>query len=162
MKNQIKLILMILLSLNLYGQNLTKQQLDKLHSPVVKTLGSSFIIEEFNQINFNQKVFFDGQNTNTIFVKTYATLNSDRIHKEQFIALSSSLSDSIMQSIFMNPQYFNYMSSMELLTSKPKNVNLTIELRFTKDGINTSIQSTQHKQNKFIPYTELFFQKMQF
>jgi hypothetical protein len=90
MKNQIKLILMILLSLNLYGQNLTKQQLDKLHSPVVKTLGSSFIIEEFNQINFNQKVFFDGQNTNTIFVKTYAALNSDMIHKEQFIALSSS------------------------------------------------------------------------
>jgi len=162
MKIQIKFILMILVSLNLYGQNLTKQQLDKLNSSVVKTIGSSSIIEEFNQINFNQKIFFDGKNIDTIFVKTYTILNSNIIHKEQFIALSSSLSSSIIQSIFMNPQYFNTMKSMEVLTTKPKTVNLTINIDFKNDGINTSIQSSQHKQNDFIPYSELFFQKMQF
>ena len=159
MKITIKLVLMILLSLNLYGQSLTKQQLSKLNNSVVKVKNDTLIIEEYNSINFSKKIFFDGKNLDKVIVKNYMTMKKGFIHKEQFIAISSSVSDSIIQSIFMNPQYFNEMQSVELLINKPMQVNLTIKIEFLKDGLNTIITNGLREEKRFVPYTEIFLQR---
>lgn len=161
MKIKLKLILMIFISLNLSANSLTKQQLDKLNNPVIKVQGDTFIIEEYNSINFSKKIFFDGQSLNKVIVKTQAFMKKDFIHKEQFLAISSTLSDQIMQSIFMNPQYFNDMRSVELLLDKPKSVNLTLKISFEKDGLNTIVTNGQREQKRFVPYSDIFHQRLQ-
>jgi len=162
MKLQIKLVLMILISLNLYAQVLTAEQEKKLNSSVVKVVDNLFFIEEYNKISFIGKIFFDGQNTDKIIIKTEAKMKDEIVHKEQFLAITSTISDQIMQSIFMNPQYFNQMKSIELLTNQPNDTNLTIVLDFTEKGIDSTVINSQNKQNRFIPYSDLFYQKMQF
>jgi len=160
MKITTKLILMILISLNLQANSLTKQQSEKLNNPVVKVQNDTFIIEEYNSINFVKKIFFDGKDTDKIVVKTYATMKKELIHKEQFIAISSTLSDQIIQSIFMNPQYLNDMQSIQLLIDKPNNVNLTIKLEFEKSGLNTIVTNGQREQKRFLPYSDIFYQRL--
>jgi hypothetical protein len=160
MKIIVKLILMIFVSLNLSANSLTKQQIDKLNNSVVKVQNNTFIIEEYNRINFSKNISFEGKNTDKIIIKTEASMKRDIINKEQFIAISSSISDSIMQSIFMNPQYFNDMKSIELLTTKPNKTNLTIKLEFTKKGLNTTVSSSNNKQNRFVSYPEIFTQRL--
>jgi len=160
MKTTIKLILMIIISLNLQANSLTKQQLEKLNNPVVKVENGVLKIEEYNSINFTKKIFFDGQSLDKVIVKTKATMKKDLVHKEQFIAISSTLSDQIMQSIFMNPQYFNDMKSIDLLVDKPKSSNLTIKIVFEKSGLNTIITNGQREQKRFVPYSEMFHQRL--
>jgi len=160
MKTTTKLILMILISLNLQANSLTKEQMAKLNTPIVQIKNSVLKIEEYNSINFSKNIFFDGKNLDKIIVKTEAFMKKSIINKEQFIAISSTLSNQIIQSIFMNPQYFNDIKSIELLTTKPNNINLTIKLKFTKDGLNTTVSSSNNKQNRFVPYTEIFKQRL--
>lgn len=151
---------MVMISLSLQANSLTKLQLEKLKNPIVKAEDGVLKIEEYNSINFSKKIFFDGKNTGKVIVKTESFMKKNTINKEQFIAISSSISDSIMQSIFMNPQYFNDMKSIELLTTKPISSNLTIKLEFTKKGLNTTVSSSNNKQNRFVPYTEIFKQRL--
>jgi hypothetical protein len=151
---------MILISLNLQANSLTKQQLNKLNNPIIKVQNDTLIIEEYNSINFSKKIFFDGENLDKVIVKTYATMQKGIINKEQFIAISSTLSDQIMQSIFMNPQYFESMQSIDLLVNKPKNINLTIKINFKKDGLNTTITNDKREEKRFVSYDELFHQRL--
>ena len=111
MKTKLKLLMILTLALNLQANSLTKQQQNKLNNPIIKVQNDTFIIEEYNSINFDKKIFFDGQSLDKVIVKTYTTMKKDTINKEQFIAISSTMSDQIMQSIFMNPQYFESIKS---------------------------------------------------
>ncbi|MCT7609529.1 hypothetical protein N5U14_01555 [Aliarcobacter butzleri] len=158
---KLNLILMIFISLNLQAEVLTKEQLNKLNSQVVNTSNNIYFIEEYNRVNFIEKIVFDGKNLDNIVIKTKAMMQKDVINKEQFIAISSSLSSSIVQSIFMVPQYFTKMKSIELLSLNDQNISLNINLEFTKDGINTIVSSSQNEQRRFLPYSEIFYQKLQ-
>jgi hypothetical protein len=152
--------MIVVLSLTLLANSLTKQQQTKLNSSIVKVSNNIFTIEEYNSINFIKKIFFDGQNLDKVIVKTYATMQKGIINKEQFIAISSTLSDQIMQSIFMNPQYFESMQSIDLLVNKPKNINLTIKIDFKKDGLDTIVTNGKREQKRFVSYDELFHQRL--
>ncbi|MEV9615151.1 hypothetical protein [Aliarcobacter butzleri] len=158
---KLNLILMIFISLNLQAEVLTKEQLNKLNSQVVNISNNIYFIEEYNRVNFIEKIVFDGRNLDNIVIKTKAMMQKDVINKEQFIAISSSLSSSIVQSIFMVPQYFTKMKSIELLSLNDQNISLNINLEFTKDGINTIVSSSQNEQRRFLPYSEIFYQKLQ-
>jgi len=160
MKTITKLILMILISLTLQANSLTKLQLEKLKNPIVKVKNDVLKIEEYNSINFSKKIFFDGESLNKVIVKTKATMKKDILNKEQFIAISSTLSDQIMQSIFMNPQYFNDMQSIDLLVNKPIKSNLIIRIEFEKNGLNTVITNGKREQKRFIFYSEMFHQRL--
>jgi hypothetical protein len=87
-------------------------------------------------------------------------MKKDTINKEQFIAISSTMSDQIMQSIFMNPQYFANMKSIDLLTTKPTKINLTIKIDFTKEGLNTIVTNGKREQKRFVSYDEMFHQRL--
>ena len=126
----------------------------------IKVQNDTLIIEEYNSINFSKKIFFDEENLDKVIVKTKATMKKDFIHKEQFIAISSTLSDQIMQSIFMNPQYFKDMKSIDLLTKKAKKANLTININFKKDGLDTVVTNGQIEQKRFVSYAEMFHQRL--
>jgi len=160
MKTKLKLLMILTLALNLQANSLTKQQQNKLNNPIIKVQNDTFIIEEYNSINFDKKIFFDGQSLDKVIVKTYTTMKKDTINKEQFIAISSTMSDQIMQSIFMNPQYFESIKSIDLLTIKPTKVNLIIKIDFTKEGLNTIVTNGQREQKRFIPYGEMFHQRL--
>ena len=82
---------MILISLNLQANSLTKLQLEKLKNPIVKAEDGVLKIEEYNSINFSKKIFFDGKDTDKVIIKTEAFMTKGTINKEQFIAISSSL-----------------------------------------------------------------------
>jgi hypothetical protein len=153
-------LLIIALSLTLQANSLTKQQHTKLSSSIVKVSNNIFTIEEYNSINFTKKIFFDGQSIDKVIVKTKATMQKDIIHKEQFIAISSTLSEQIMQSIFMNPQYFETIQSIDLLVNNPKNINLTININFKKDGLDTTVTNGKLEQKRFISYDQLFHQRL--
>jgi hypothetical protein len=152
--------MIITLSLTLQANSLTKQQQTKLSSSIVKVSNNIFTIEEYSSINFTKKIFFDGQSLDKVIVKTYAIMQKSIINKEQFIAISSTLSEQIMQSIFMNPQYFESIQSIDLLVTKPKNINLTIKINFKKDGLNTTITNDKREEKRFVSYDELFHQRL--
>lgn len=128
---------------------------------MIQIENNTFIIQEYNNINFTKKIFFNGENLDQIVVETKAIMKKGIIHKEQFIAISSTISDQIIQSIFMNPQYYNDIKSIELLTSKPLKVNLTLYLEFKKNGLNTTVINGQREEKQFMPYNELFHQRLQ-
>jgi len=132
----------------------------KLNNSVVKVENGVLKIEEYNSINFSKKIFFDGESLNKVIVKTKATMKKGLINKEQFIDISSTLSDQIMQSIFMNPQYFNDMQSIDLLVNKPIKSNLIIKIEFEKNGLNTIITNRKREQKKFVSYSEMFHQRL--
>ena len=106
METKLKPLIILILALNLWANNLTTQQQNKLNTPIVKIKNNILTIEEYNSLNFDKKIFFDGQNLDKVVIKTKATMEQGVINKEQFIAISSTLSDQIMQSIFISPQYF--------------------------------------------------------
>jgi hypothetical protein len=152
--------MIVALSLTVQANSLTKQQRTKLSSSIIKVSNNIFIIEEYNSINFTKKIFFDGQSLDKIIVKTKAIMQKNIINKEQFVAISSTLADQIMQSIFMNQQYLESMQSIDLLVNKPKNVNLTIKINFKKDGLDTTVTNGKLEQKRFVSYDELFHQRL--
>ncbi len=161
MKNIVLNLLIILtLSLNIQANTLTKAQQEKLNSPIVKIQNGIYFIEEYNRINFDKNIFFDGQSLNKVTIKTYATMKKDTIHKEQFIAISSTLSDQIIQNIFMNPQYFPNIKSIDMLTNKPNTTNLTIKIEFKKDELITIITNGKREEKRVISYDEMFHQRL--
>ncbi len=160
MKKILKILIFLTFALNLQANNLTKLQSKKLTSPLVKNESGMFVIKEYNQINFDKSIFFDGQNLKKIIIKTKATMKKGTIHKEHFIAISSTLSDQIMQSIFMNPLYFPHIKSIDLLTKTPSKVNLTIKINFKKDGLDTVVTNGKSEQKRFISYDEMFHQRL--
>ncbi len=156
----ISTIAMILISLNLQANSLTNQQLEKLNNPVVKVKNSTFYIKEYNSINFTKEILFDERSLDKVIIKTEAMMQKDIIHKEQFLAISSTFSEQIMQSIFMNPQYLNEIKSIELLVNKPMKSDLIIKMEFVKDGLNTIVTNGQREQKRFVPYGEMFHQRL--
>lgn len=159
-KKLLKFLIFVFMLSNLEGNSLKEEQSIKLNSPVVNLIDHSFNIKEFNQINFFDDIEFNRVKLKKLIIKTEATMKKDTIHKEQFIAITSTLSDQIIQSIFINPQYVNDMESIELLTYKPDSVNLTISMDFTKEGINTLISDGKMKQKRFIRYSDMFKYKV--
>ena len=156
-----KITLLLLVALCLKAE-LTKAQVEKLQNPVVKEKNSTLVIEEYGKMIFVKPQFFAKQNLSEVITKTYATMPKGTINKEQFIAIASTMSDQMAQSVFMgNPDYAQNLKSGELLTSKPmKKPELFIELHFTKEGVNGKMYSVDQKVENFIPYEELFITKM--
>jgi hypothetical protein len=149
-----------LLAVNIWGNNLTQEELQKLHTPIVQVQGDNFNIEEYNAINFTDKIFFDGKSLNRVVVQTKATMKKGVINKEQFIAISASLSDQIMQSIFMSPQYIQSLKSVDWMTQKPKTVNLMIQINFMENGLDVVITNSKRTEKRMISYKELFHQRL--
>ena len=160
MKN-IKILFLTFVLFVSQANALTKEQYNKLNTPIVKVVGDEYHIEEYNAINFTKDVLFDGQSTKRVIVKTKATMKKDAINKEQFIAIGSTVSDQIIQAIFMSPQYFPNIKSIELLTEKPDKINLTIKMVFKKDGIDTIIKNDKREDKRFVPYDQMFHQRLQ-
>ncbi len=158
MRKSIFLIILITLTLS---ADLTKQQLQKLNSPVVKDQNGTLVIEEYNKVTFTKPVLFDNKKLDKIIIKTKATMKKGTIHKEQFIAISSSISDQMIQSVLFSPEYFDKLKTSELLVSKPmQNPNLNVEIVFLDKGIDTKLFNRYKKIEHFIPYNELFLTKM--
>ena len=154
-------LLTVILIVNLYSNSLSQKELQKLKSPIVTLQNNKFIIREYNSLTFDKNVLFGSKNTKKIFVETIAIMSKDNfVHKEQFIAISSSLSDQIMQSIFMNPLYFTNLKSVDLLTDKPKEIDLTIKIIVQENGIKTIAKSAKREEKNFISFKELFHQKI--
>lgn len=151
--------LIMLTTLN--AQSLTEAQQTKLDTPVVKEQNSSLIIEEYNRVTFTEPILFEQQKVSELIIKTYAMMPKETIHKEQFIAISSSLSDQMAQSVLFSPQFAPYLKSSELLVNKPKkSEDLTIELIFDTKVINSKIYSKNKNVVNVIPYTDMFHMKL--
>jgi len=88
-------------------------------------------------------------------------MKKNTIHKEQFIAMSSAISNQLIQSVFFTPQYFQSIKGGEQLAVKPLQVpDLQIELLFKKDGIDTKLYSKSNKIERFVSYAEIFKSRM--
>ena len=158
MTKTVLIALLILTTIN--AEKLTTVQKDKLNSSLVKNQDNNLVIEEYNIVNFSTPVLFEQSKINQLIIKTYATMPKNTIHKEQFIAFCSTLSDQMIQSIIFAPHFSPYLLSSTLLTSKPKkSVQLTIELLFTLDGIDSKIYSKNQNIASFIPYSDIFHMK---
>lgn len=158
----LSLLLVFLISF-VYSTDLNDIQKTKLKSNVVFEKDGSYQIQEYNKVNFGKKVLFDGKSIDTIYVATIAKLAkaNENISKENFIAISSTISDQMIQSVFFNPQYLEHLVSVELLTSKPNQpINLEVVIDFVDNGLKTAIVSSKNKQEVFIPYGELFIQRL--
>jgi hypothetical protein len=157
MKKMIFLFLMATVSLQ---AALTTPQLKKLQNSLTNTKGDFIEISKYNSINFDKKVIFDNHNLEHVIVKSYAIMKQGIISKENFVSISSSMSDQILQSIFMNSQFRSSISSIDLLVNTPDKVDLTIQMEFKKSGIETIITNGVIEEKKFTPYDEMFhFQK---
>jgi len=152
--------LIIFLVLSSQASNLTPDQFLKLKNPVAKDLGKISLVEEYNRIIFDNTILFDGKKIQSMVIKTEARMPKGLINKEQFIAISSTLSDQIIKSIFMAPQYFLHLKSIELLTQKPNKADLIININFRKDGLNILVTGSHSEQRRFISYHEIFFQRL--
>ncbi len=161
MKKISKILLLVVIILSTHANALTKAEHEKLNSPVVKEKGDEYHIEEYNAINFTKNVLFDGQSLKRVIVKTEASMKKGVIHKEQFLAISSSASDQIMQAVFMNPEYFPNIKSIELLIKKPQKVNLAIQMVFKKEGIESVVKNSTREEKKFVPYDDMFHKRLQ-
>ena len=160
MKKSIMMMCILLVGTKLISENLTQEMIKKLNTPIVKIDGGRLAIDEYNAINFSKKVIFDEHSVDRVIIKTEARMTKGIIHKDHFIALSSTLSDQIIKSIFMNPQYFTYLKSSEWLISKPKVTHLTIKILFKKDGIDTIVTNGTREQKKSFTYGEIFDQRI--
>ncbi|KIM09630.1 MAG: hypothetical protein KU38_08800 [Sulfurovum sp. FS08-3] len=155
MAKSILVALMMLTTLN--SENLTQVQIGKINTPVVKMQNNSLIIEEYNKVSFTEAILFEGQKVTEIIIKTYAKMPINTIHKEQFIAISSTMSDQMGQSVLFSPQFATYLKSTELLTEKPnKNEDITLELIFDKKGIKGRVYSKTKNITHVIPYSKMF------
>ncbi len=74
MKTKLKLLMILALALNIWANNLTTQQQNKLNTSIVKIKNNILTIEEYNSLNFDKKIFFDGQNLDKVVIKTKATM----------------------------------------------------------------------------------------
>jgi hypothetical protein len=152
MKN---IITMIFLVLNLSANELTKEQLNKLNTPMVKEENNKLFIENYNFINFKDKVSFGGKVNDKIIIKTKSIMKKSILNKEIFTALSSSASDQIINSIFLSPLYINKIKSHGLLLAKPTSFNLNIELIFIEKGFHITIDDGVQKETNFIFYNNI-------
>ncbi len=150
-----KIILFLIVALSLEA-DLTTAQFKKLQSPLTKIKGEFIEISEYNKIKFDKKVIFDNHSVDQVIIKTYATMKQGIISKDNFVSISSSMSDQILQSIFMNPQFRSNISSIDLLVETPQKIDLTIKMEFNQNGINTIITNGVRKEKKLTPYDELF------
>ena len=158
----IKILLVTLLMLTtLNAGELTSGQKDKLNSPRIKIQDTNLVIEEFSVFNFNEPISLDQLKTNKLIIKTYARMSKNTINKEQFLVFSSTLASEMIASILSDPKFSPYLRSSEFLTAKPKeSVNLTIELLFTSDGIDSKIYTKNNNITNFIPYSDMFSIKL--
>lgn len=161
MKKLINTIAVIFLALNLSADELTKEQLNKLNSPMVKEQDNKFFIENYNFINFKDKVSFGGKAIDKIIIKTKSTMKKNILNKEIFTALSSSASDQIINTIFLSPLYINKIKSHGLLLVKPTLFDLNIELTFIEKGFHITIDDGVQKQTNFIFYNQIFYNEIQ-
>lgn len=154
------LIALIMLT-TLNAESLTEAKKIKLNTPIVKEQNKTLMIEEYNRVTFTKPILFEQQKVTELIIKTYANMPIKTINKEQFIAMSSSLSDQMTQSVLFTPQFAPYLKSSELLVSKPtKGEDLTLELIFNADGINGKIYSKTKNITNFISYTDMFKMKL--
>ncbi len=58
MKTKLKLLMILALALNIWANNLTTQQQNKLNTSIVKIKNNILTIEEYNSLNFDKKIFF--------------------------------------------------------------------------------------------------------
>ncbi len=58
METKLKPLIILILALNLWANNLTTQQQNKLNTPIVKIKNNILTIEEYNSLNFDKKIFF--------------------------------------------------------------------------------------------------------
>jgi len=166
MKNAIKvvvvLVLMILnLSANLSVEELSKEQLDKLNSAMIQKQGDNLVIEEYNFINFKDKVLFSGKYTNKIIIRTKSTMKKGIINNDMFIAFSSSIIDQSIYAIFSNPLYMNKIEATGLFIDKPSSFDLKIELSFNEKGFHILIDDGLQKRTDFLYYSQIFNNKLQ-
>ena len=160
MIKKIKRLILFIMFLNAFVYGLTQPQKVKLQNNVVSLRNNVYKIEEYNKLNFDKDVMFAQKSVKSIIVKTEAIMQKGIINKEQFIAISSTFSDQLMQSIFMNPVYFNNLKSIDWLVKKPKKADLVIKLVFEKNGIRVMMKSNNREEKEFVPYDELFHQRM--
>jgi len=145
----------------LNASSLSEAQKLKLNSNIIKETKDGYKIEEYNRLNFDKKILFDGVSTDKVVVSTVSTMTHNIINKEWFIAMSSTLSDQMIQSIFMNPQYFDNLSSTELLSIKPQEqITLQILLEFKVDGVMVVTKGAKGKQENFLLYNDIFYQRL--
>lgn len=161
MKKLISTIAMIFLALNLSANELTKEQLKKLNSPTVKEEDNKLVIEDYNFMNFKEKVQFAGKDTNKIIIKTKSTMKKDIINKEMFVGLSFSIIDQIINAIFLTPEYMSKIESHGLLIDKPSSFDLNIELVVIEKGFHISVDNGLQKQTHFIYFSQIFNNKIQ-
>jgi len=161
MKTIISIMLIVIFASTLQAKGLTKKQEEKLNSPVIKILPNDIlVIEEYNSINLKKKISFGNEKVNKIIIKSYAKMKKGTINKEVFNSISSSVSDQIIERVFMNQQHIRSIKSVDLLTYKPKNINFIIEMDFNKNGINITMGDKVRKEKQFIPYATLFHSEM--
>jgi len=103
MTKPILIALIMLTTLN--AESLTEAQKTKLNTPIVKEQNKTLMIEEYNRVTFTEPILFEQQKVTELIIKTYATMPIETIHKEQFVAMSSSLSDQMTQSVLFTPQF---------------------------------------------------------
>jgi len=165
MKNIIKVVgLVFLIIFNLSAQELkelSKEQLNKLNSAMIHTQGDNLVIEEYNFINFKDKILFSGKNTNKIIIKTKAIMKKGTINNEMFLAFSSSVIDQGINAIFLSPQHINKIKSTGLLINKPSSFDLSIELSFNEKGFHILIDDGLQKRTDFIYYSQVFNNKFE-
>ena len=157
---KVSVLMLIALLVNLQA-NITKEQQQKLNTAVVTENNNTLIIEEYNRVIFTEPVLFAKKEVSEIYIKTYATMKKDTIHKEQFISMSSAISDQMVQSVLFSPQYFEKMKSSEILVSKPmQTIDLNIEIEVIKEGLKTKLYSKDQTMEHFVPFDEMFLSKM--
>ncbi|MCG3692250.1 hypothetical protein [Aliarcobacter butzleri] len=161
MKKLISTIAVMFLALNLSANELTKEQLNKLNSPMVKEENNNLVIEDYNFINFKEKVKFTGKDTDKIIIKTKAIMKKDTVNKDIFVSLSSSMIDQTVNSIFLTPQYMSKIQSVGLLIDKPSSFDLDIEVNVIEKGFHISVNDGLQKQTHFIYFSQLFDFKVQ-
>jgi hypothetical protein len=157
---KVSALILIALLVNLQA-NITKEQQQKLNRAVVTEKNDILVIEEYNKVIFTEPVLFAKKEVSEIYIKTYATMKKGTIHKEQFIAISSAISDQMIQSVLFSPQYFEKMKSSEMLVSKPmQTADLNVEIEVTKEGLKTKLYSKDQTMEHFVPFDEMFLSKM--
>jgi len=170
MKNIIKAGLLVFLiisnlsanlSANLSVEELSKEQLNKLNSAMIQKQGDNLVIEEYNFINFKDKVLFSGKYTNKIIIKTKSTMKKGIINNDMFLAFSSSIIDQSIYAIFSNPLYMNKIESTGLFIDKPSSFDLNIELVFNEKGFHILIDDGLQKRTDFMHYSQIFNNKIQ-
>ncbi len=156
-----KIVLFLILSMLVQASNLSKEQLKKLNTPIIIDKNNTLVIEEYTKVTFTKPVWFGNKEVSDIIIKTEASMKTNTIHKEQFIAISSNTSVQMAQAVLLSPEYFDKLKTSELLVSKPmQNPDLNIVIVFSDKGLKTKLFSANKKLEHFIPYSEMFLSKI--